>query len=555
MSVFNAKKWQADEDLIACRLGPGSLPGLLKKYLKVPRLCRALITMSRGAPVVKNEGSETSGLTGAVLVKTRKFDLDFNREGLVTGEGYVSGCSLILTFMVGDTDFHIEQVAENLLKGREETSVADVRTFLCEVVEELLETFVSGRGAEELCLKPVVEDIEREFRTGLKKHLYRSGLVLCGIPHLEFTCPEFESLQKKRSKIKEKEEVLRSRSKLDDLEMEKKVAHIQRLKEVGVDPNVAAEIELGRTRFSASRARLLLVAAGKSVIAFAPHSEEPAKPHKVYMLPEGLGFARSATVVHRDGEPLLAAGTQRGVYLASLKSDFSAAYYIETSGRPRGGFNSAAVAGDYVYASHSELGLLCWEEEDSKGRPVFTGITRANNYTRGVCVHKDVVCFSSGSGVYAFEPGSEEIKARYRDGKTPITALLVAGDSVFAGNQAGEVLHWVVDFPERAARVLLRRQGTIYSVGKMDTEKGKFVLIGARDYSVSAFDPLSGAVRQYISPDLLRWVDGAGDYVFATSYSGHRIFMWGVNQPAAHLYSVPLDEMAQDVYVWEEGGQ
>jgi hypothetical protein len=553
MSVFNEKKWQADKSVIARRLTPESLPGLLKKYLKVPRLCRAYVTMPRGGAVVKDEASETVGISSAVLIKTRKFNLDFDREGLVTDEGYVSGCTLTVTFMVGDTDFHIEQVAENLLEGRDEVSITDIHSFFCESVEELLENFVSKRGAEEICLKPVVEDLEKTLRATLKKYLYRSGLVLCGIGQLEFDCPEFESLQRKRSKIKEKEEVLRSRSKLDDLEMEKKIAHIQRLKEVGVDPNVAAEIELGRAHFNASRAKLLLVASGKGIGAYAPYSEEPAKPENVYLLPNELGFARSATVAMHDGEPVVAAGAQQGVYLASVKGDFSAAYYIETSGRPRGGFNSVAVAGTTVYASHSELGLLCWEDAKESGKPVFPEITRAGKYIRGVCVHKRVVYFSSGTDVYAFEPGLSEIKATYRNGRTPITALLVAGDSIFAGNQAGEVLHWVIDYPERAARVLLRRQGTIYSVGKMNTDKGRFLLVGARDYSVSAFDPLSGAVRQYISPDFLRWVDGAGDYVFASSYSGHRVFIWGVNQPAAHLYSIPLDEMAQDIYVWEEG--
>ena len=86
----------------------------------------------------------------------------------------------------------------------------------------------------------------------------------------------------------------------------------------------------------------------------------------------------------------------------------------------------------------------------------------------------------------------------------------------------------------------------------MNTDRGRFILIGARDYSVTAFDPLTGVVKQYMSPDLLRWVDGAGDYVFASSYSGHRIFFWDIDHTSRHLYSIPVDEMAQDIYVWEE---
>ncbi len=552
MSTFNEKKWLDDGRLIARRLGSEDLPGLLKKYLKVPPLCKALVAMPKGKKVVKPEGSEVSGLAGATLVKTRKFDLDFTAHGLVTAEGYVSDCRLLLTFMAGETDFDIEQVAENLLKGKNRVRADDIHTFLGEGVEQVLRTFVSQRNADRICEMPVLADLRETLETGLKKQLYLGGLTFCALARLDFNCPEFEQLQQERSKIKGREEALRSRSKLDELEMQKRLEHIEALKAVGVDPNVAAEIELGKAHFTASRAKLLLVASGKGATTYVPYSKEPATPDELYLLPENMGFARSAIILERAGEPVVAVGAQRGVYLVSVQGSYSAEFYIETSGRPRGGFNSVALAGGTVYASHSELGLLSWESEEEPGRPVFPKISRAGKFTRGVCVHKQIVYFSSGTQVYAFEPGSSEIKAVYRDGHAPITALLVAGDSIFAGDQDGEVLHWPIEYPHQAAKVLLRRQGTIYSVGKMNTDKGRFILIGARDYSVTAFDPLSGVVRQYMSPDFLRWVDGAGDFVFASSYSGHRIFFWDIDHTARHLYSIPVDEMAQDIYVWEE---
>jgi outer membrane protein assembly factor BamB len=201
------------------------------------------------------------------------------------------------------------------------------------------------------------------------------------------------------------------------------------------------------------------------------------------------------------------------------------------------------------------MGLLQWASDEEHGQPVFPEITRANRYTRGVCTYMGTVYFTSGSCVYAFEPGESEMKTVYENGGAPLTALHVAGDSIFAGSQDGDVLHWALSYPQRPAKVLLRRQGTIYSVGKMLTGNGRFILVGARDYSVTAFNPMTGAVRQYMSPDLLRWVDGAGDFVFASSYSGHRVFAWDISRASRHIYSIPVDEMAQDIYVWEEDNQ
>ncbi len=550
MKAFNEKDWVKDKNLIARRIDAGSLPGLLKKRLHVPALCKVLVTMPSGEKVIRKEGSEVTGLKEAVLVKTHKFDLPFSVTGLVTSEGFVGECELLLAFIAGEGDFDVEQVAENLLKGRQEATTRDVGQFLSEAVEETLKTFASEHTAGSVCEQPVISELSESLEKGLKKLLYLGGLSFCGVAEFDFVCPEFESLQSERSKIKGREEVLRSRAKLDEMQLQSRLVKIQALKEVGVDPNVALEIELGKAGFAPSRSKMLLVASGKGIYAYAPYSQEPAKPEEIYLLPEDMGFARTARVLKRDGELVIAVGTQRGVYVFSPGGDYSHEYYIKTTGRPRGGFNSAALAGDVLYATHSELGILRWEG-DGEGEAVLTKITSFNRHTRGVCAKGGTVYFSSGSFVHAFDPVSVEVLFTLGEEGSPITSLLVEGDSIFAGNQAGEVLHWAGSQPERPASVLLRRQSTIYSLSTMDTDKGTFLLVGSRDYSVTAFEPITGAARQYMSPALLRWVDGAGDFVFAASYSGHRVFAWDVREPSRHLYSIPVEEKAQDIRVWE----
>jgi len=554
MKSFNEKEWNADDKIIACRLAPESFHGLLKKHLKVPRFTRALISTSKGENKLLDEGAQIGGTGNAIFVKSSKFDVGFTKKNLITDEGYMTSCSILLTFMAGETEFDLEQVADNLLKGKKRIMHQDIHAYLAETIEEILSSFVLTHKAPEICEMPVAKPLKETLGDGLKKLLYRGGLTFCGVSRIEFDCPEFYTLQKERSKIRGREEVLRERAKLDELEMEKTLARIEALKSVGVDPNVAIEIELGKAHQKGSRAKMLLVASGKGVSAYNPYSKEPAIPEELYLLPEKMGFARSTTVLEQKNEPVVAIGAQRGVYLVSPRNKYSGEFYIESNGRPRGGFNSVTVADELVYGAHSELGLLEWSSAtpNKPSRSIFPEVTRKNKYTRGVCFHNGTVFFSSGAKVYAFTPGNLDFNAVYENGGAPITSLLVAGDSIFAGNQDGQVLHWPIEFPRQSAKVLLRRQGTIYAVSKMITERGRFILIGTRDYSTTAFDPLSGVVMQYMSPDLMRWVDGAGDFVFSSSYSGHRIFIWDISHPARHLYSIPIDEMAQDIYVWEE---
>jgi hypothetical protein len=319
MTTFSIKTWQADRGLIACRLTRENFPGFLRKYIKVPPLTRAFLASMPGGKSVRKSGEEISGVREAVLVRTRAFEMELSVKGLVTCENYMGQGNLLITLMAGETDFDLEQISENLLKGRDEVRIADIRNLLTEAVEETLKSFISQRSAEEICLRPVIADLKEALDDGLKKQLYRGGLTLCAVARMAFNCPEYASLQSERSRIKEREEVLKSRSKLDQLELQERLARIEALKEVGVDPNVALEVEMGKAHMAASRTRLLLLASGKSVVTYSPYSGEPASPQEIHLLPDRMGFARSVRVLQGGEKHAIAAGAQRGVYIVWLE--------------------------------------------------------------------------------------------------------------------------------------------------------------------------------------------------------------------------------------------
>ena len=77
-----------------------------------------------------------------------------------------------------------------------------------------------------------------------------------------------------------------------------------------------------------------------------------------------------------------------------LKRTHTLALLVPDAPPVRGGFNSAAMAGERVLASHSELGLWDWEAADpTVAKPRFASMARGAKAVRGVLFFEgDLYC-------------------------------------------------------------------------------------------------------------------------------------------------------------------
>jgi hypothetical protein len=269
-----------------------------------------------------------------------------------------------------------------------------------------------------------------------------------------------------------------------------------------------------------TRTRRLLLAVGKQVVAYDPASAtEPEAPREAYDLSAGgLGWVRSArAMVTRDG-PTVVAGAQLGVYLFA-EGAAGAPRELRLPERPRGrgGVNAAAYFDGYVYATHSELGLVRWDQHGVRGaEPLFPEVTGRNDATRGVYVTPmGKLYFSSGPDVYRHDLlHRERALVRFRGTGGSVTGFLTTKHEVFAGTRGGRVLRWSMDDPGSPRELNVRKASPIYMLRVAELEGTQHLMVGAKEHGVTAVALEDGRAIDFRAPDQIRWVDGASDLVF-----------------------------------------
>jgi hypothetical protein len=50
----------------------------------------------------------------------------------------------------------------------------------------------------------------------------------------------------------------------------------------------------------------------------------------------------------------------------------------------------------------------------------------------------------------------------------------------------------------------------------------------------------------------VRWVDGAGDFIFGISRSGYKAFAWDVRKQSEPVLTIRVSDKVQDVFVTKE---
>ena len=135
-------------------------------------------------------------------------------------------------------------------------------------------------------------------------------------------------------------------------------------------------------------------------------------------------------------------GAAKGVYLRRVRTDaVPTVYAIGDVPEVRGGVNSVALAGENLLASHSEIGLLCWQR-DAPGEPVklLENLTRDARAVRNVVFGEGRIYCSIDQTVLAFDADQPtEGNVRVHAGSDAlITAICPTADGLYAGNAEGQ---------------------------------------------------------------------------------------------------------------------
>lgn len=292
----------------------------------------------------------------------------------------------------------------------------------------------------------------------------------------------------------------------------------------------------------------ILCVIGKRVLAFDPTTNlHPEVPKEVYDTEDGgLGYLRSVRHQSIDGRDVLFAGAQRGIYRLCEGERQAYRFPVEPTGK--GGANSVASFSGRIFASHSEIGIICWEGDPERpGELVYQEATSGKSASRGIITGLDGrVYFSAGSQIHAFDLVGDRHSV-YKGSRESITAFHLDRDSLLAGTKGGQILRWSLDDPGSPREFPVKKKNSIYMLKTSRIAGQDFVIIGSKDYTVTVANPDKELYREYQAREEVRWVDGAGDAIVGVSRSGYKIFVWDVQRQSEPRLTIRVSDKVQDL--------
>lgn len=296
--------------------------------------------------------------------------------------------------------------------------------------------------------------------------------------------------------------------------------------------------------------RRILCVVGKRVLSFDPKTNlHPEVPKEVYDTEGGaLGYLRSVRTDRIDRTDYVLAGAQRGVYRLTAEARVEYPFPREPEGK--GGANAVAYFDGRVYATHSEMGLYEWPVEGGAGRAICEGVTRGHSATRGALVVDGRLYFSAGADVFSVDlaTGSDR-PTRYKGSDDSVTAFVVQGDELVAGNRAGKIYRWHLDDPTSPQAFSVLKKNPIYMLRHARIAGHGFYVIGSKDFTVTAAEPRRDVYREYQAREEVRWVDAAADFVVGVSRSGYKVFAWDAHHQTEPRLTIRVADKVQDLFV------
>lgn len=346
----------------------------------------------------------------------------------------------------------------------------------------------------------------------------------------------------------EKDMTAEQRAKLELGDMEAKVE--ARLRELQEKMAALGGGKLERSKDDPITRRILCVV-GKRVLAFDPKTNNhPEVPKEVYETEGGaLGYLRSVRIDKVQGTEWVLAGAQRGAYRVAADGK-KVEYTFPHDPEGKGGANAVAYFDGRVFATHSEMGLWEWPWEGGKPRALCGDVVRGQSATRGALVHDGRLFFSAGNDVFAIDLATgSETPVRYKGSDDSVTAFIVQGRELVAGNRAGRMYRWDLDDPGSAEAFTVLKKNPIYMLRHAQIAGNGFYIIGSKDFTVTAAEPRRDVYREYQAREEVRWVDGAADFVVGVTRSGYKVLAWDAHRQTEPALTIRVSDKVQDLFV------
>ncbi len=330
----------------------------------------------------------------------------------------------------------------------------------------------------------------------------------------------------------------------DEIETEELVEEAEEAPEVEADST--AEVEA-----------LALVASGRRVYAIDPLGQVSLEnPDLLLEYDTGrLGSLRSVRVHGQGDDRVVLAGARNGVYSTLVQHRKGHREYpIGPGVDARTGINSTVAYNGFIYATHSEYGLLRWPllQPYSSAVQVMPELISKYSTTRNLQEFDGKLLFANGPTVLLLEASNESgsalrVAARYRGTRHEVTALAADEKYILIADTAGDVYVW--DPKSAESPVLAFYAGTAISDLAATELKGqrRCLLVAIKRPVVPMLFRDGSNALEFTAPEAVRSCDVLNGVILGLSRDRMRIFAWRETRPDWPAWQFQFTEPVLDV--------
>lgn len=548
---------------VAALAAPAELFSLLRRTFDLPAAWAGLVRRTAGDSEVVPPGGlvRREDADDILLVRTTPFEVEIDEPDVVTRDHFQCRVNTQLTVRLLPERGEMLSLLKTIIGSGRAATIATIARYLQPSVRQVLVDLAAKSDAEALVDGSGATAAGEALIAALRGPCFAGGMTLEGAPVTRFDSPMYVEVRRAREQAERQASEQEAAQRLRDAVARAQREHLDhltglltRLREMATASPGTSIGDLIRTFDEHQRGeiyealfaqlpvgpptRWVAVVTDDELLLFDP--KDLNRPQLRVRAGSGAaGKVRSVRFRNSDEDGAeLWLGAATGVYRLRVGQMQPDTTLLTPPGPPvRGGFNSVAVAGRCVFASHSELGVFAWlPDESAIGRPCLESMTHAARAVRGIAfLAGDLYCAVDDRVVRWHADDTTCTPTRiYAGSHSEIRALHPLPTGLLAGNRDGDVLRWTDDAtapPQRlhtgrgepAEAVIAVESGGVPRV--LFTDNGPYVFARVLDDTFTR--------RYEAAVPKLRRVAAAPDAIVALSELRDRIVFWDTTQPDA----------------------
>jgi hypothetical protein len=575
---FDISAFCDDPQLIARLVRAEDVFGLLTRELALPAQCAALVWGTSGGTTCVHEGGAITAEDAReiLFVRTTSFPLQFEIDSLRSSDGFACSAHIELSVSVIPERSELVTFAKKVVGSDSTVRVARISA-MCEQAVRVAATAVASRFvADELTGVGAVA-LGEEISRVLTPVGFECGLTFSKDARASFASHDHAETRRIAASADLERRRLDAQGALRRAEAEAREKHLaslagalDKVRAMATQAGGLLVADLIRTFDAAQRGELygalmamdapvaltsrIVVTADSEILVF-----ETGRPSEIAARGspgDELGPLRSVRVSRRDGENVLLAGARMGVHLIGPGLQPIAKYSLATDKPLKHGVNAAVIAGDSIYATHSEVGLIRWSlATPDDAEFVLPEITAHARSVRDIQLDgRGRLWLAVGETVIALQPGALSPEVKLNAG-AEVSVLLVADGFAHAGLSNGRIVRWPMDGGD-AEEIRAARGRAVESLEWLPGGGVPRLLVADRQSHLDllvAGDSYRGEYRAALA---VRWGLAADDCIVGVSEARDRLYMWSrgaPSEPAAVINVGRLcGQLIQDVAILPE---